>query len=81
MKKELFSRLCNLKDIKKYKKLCVQNEYPACVRGQAVKLEVEARKYRKNNPGIKTKIGFKEGLPIIMTKDPKKDKRYKELET
>ena len=79
MKKELFSRLSNLKDAKKYSKLCVQNEYPPCVRGQAVKLEIEAGKYRKSNPGIKTKIGFKDGVPIIMIKDTKIDSRYEEL--
>ena len=79
MKKELFSRLSNLKDAKMYAKICVQNEYPPCVRGQAIKLEIEAGKYRKSNPGIKTKIGFKDAVPIIMIKDPKIDLRYKEL--
>ena len=37
--------------------------------------------YRKNNPGIKTKIDFENCLPIIMIKDPKTDSRYKKLET
>ena len=80
MKKELFSRLSNLKDAKKFAKISIQNEYCPCVRGQAVKLEIEAGKYRKSNPGLKTKIGFKDALPIIMIKDPKIDLRYKELQ-
>ena len=80
MKKELFSRLSNLKDSKKLSKISLQNEFPPCVRAQAVKLEIEAGKYRKNNPGIKTKIDFKDSLPIIMIKDPKTDLRYKELQ-
>ena len=79
MKKELFSRLSNLKDAKKFSKISLQNEFPPCVRGEAGKLEIEAGKYRKSNPGIKTKIGFKDEIPIIMIKDPRTDKRYKEL--
>ena len=81
MKKELFSRLSNLKNIRSLSKLSLQNEFPPCVREQSVKLEIEAGKYRKNNPGIKTKIDFENCLPIIMIKDPKTDSRYKKLET
>ena len=80
MKKELFSRLSNLKDAKKFAKISIQNEYCPCVRGQAVKLEIEAGKYRNSNPGMKTKIGFQNALPIIMIKDPKKDIKYRELQ-
>ena len=80
MKKELFSRLSNLKDARKFENISIQNEYCPCVRGQAVKLEIEAGKYRKSNPGIKTKIGFRNAEPIIMIKDPKTDLRYRELQ-
>ena len=81
MEKDLFSRLSNLKNIRSLSELSLQNEFPSCVRELSLKLEIEAGKYRKINPGIKAKIDFENCLPIIMIKDPKTDSRYKKLET
>ena len=79
MKKELFSRLSNLKEDKKFSKISIQNEIPPCVRRQAMQLEIEAATYRKENPGMKTKIDFSNGYPKIMIKDLTKPSKYKDL--
>ena len=44
-----------------------------------MQLEIEAATYRKENPGMKTKIDFINGYPMIMIKDSTKPSKYKEL--
>lgn len=66
-KKELFQQLQQLKG-SMYEKLCVQNEYPPCVRQEAKLAEVKAAEHRKQYPGSKTKISFKDCHPVILAR-------------
>ena len=79
MKAAFFTHLKNLRGTD-YSIISCQNEIPRCVRAATAEKEKEAREYRANHAGHRTRIFYVSGKPIIKFKADPRDPSWTPLD-